>query len=313
MPALNFTEIATPTAGPARDRFELFARDTLELLGFKVVAGPDRGADGGRDLILEERRTGVAGETNVRWLVSCKHKAHSGASVNPGDESDVQDRLNAHQCTGFLGFYSTVPSGGLTGKLSGAAGKFEFQIFDPERIEHSLLRSPEGLQLAARYFPISVAKWKASDRGPAKVFAESVDLHCDYCSKSLLFPEPHGIVTLWHKYENTEVHSHRTEYIYFSCKGHCDDRLRQPLEAQKMIDGWEDISDLVIPTIYIKWVMSSLNELHGKKEYTDEAFGKLKDLFLNLFPLLCRHPSEEDVERVKALQRLPAFLGGLGR
>jgi hypothetical protein len=61
MPALKFSEIVTPTASPERDRFELFARDTLELLGVKVVEGLDRGADGGRDLILEERRTGVAG------------------------------------------------------------------------------------------------------------------------------------------------------------------------------------------------------------------------------------------------------------
>ena len=248
----------------------------------------------------------------MRWLVSCKHKAHSGASVSPGDESDIQDRLNAHQCAGFLGFYSTVASGGLTAKLSGAAEKFESQIFDPERIERYLLGSAEGIQLAKRYFPLSVARWKASDRGPARIFADAVDLLCDYCGKSLLVPEPHGIVSLWHKYKDDGVNRERTEHIYFACKGHCDERLRRPLQAQRMIDGWEDISDLVIPTVYIRWVMSSLNALHGKKEYTDEAFSKLKDLLLNLFPIICRHPSEEDTERVKALQRLPAFLGGLG-
>lgn len=312
MPALDFTEIAPPTAGPGRDRFELFARDTLELLGFKVIEGPDRGADGGRDLILEERRTGVAGETSVRWLVSCKHKAHSGASVSPNDELDVNDRLNAHQCSGFLGFYSTVASGGLTGKLSGAAGKFEFQIFDPERIERTLLGSADGIQLAKRYFPASIAKWKASDRGPARIFADPVDLVCDYCGKSLLLPEPHGLISFWHKFDDDGVHRERTEHIYFACKGHCDERLRRPLQASRMIDGWEDISDLVIPTVYIRWVMSALNELREKHEYSDEAFVKLKDLLLNLFPIICRHPSEEDAERVKALQRLPAFLGGLG-
>lgn len=312
MPALNFTEIATPTSGPGRDKFELFARDTLDLLGFKVLEGPDRGADGGRDLLVEERRTGVGGETRIRWLVSCKHKAHSGASVNPNDESDIQDRLNAHQCAAFLGFYSTVPSAGLTGKLSGAAGKFEYQIFDPERIERAILGSPEGVRLARRYFPQSVSTWQATNKAPAKIFADPTDLKCDYCTKSLLTPEPHGIISLWHPYDDALDVRNRTEHIYFACKGVCDDRLRTPLRAGKMIDGWEDISDLAIPTVYLRWVMSMLNELRSGKDYSDQAFDKMKDLLLNLFPLVCRHPSDDDAERVQALQQIPGFLGGLG-
>src|SRR6516165_8476247 len=48
--------------GAARDLFELFAREFLELMGFRTIVGPDRGADGRRDLIVEELRTGIAGE-----------------------------------------------------------------------------------------------------------------------------------------------------------------------------------------------------------------------------------------------------------
>lgn len=312
MPAIDFTEIPVPTAGPGRDRFELFARDVLDLLGFKILEGPDRGADGGRDLIVEERRTGVAGESLIRWLVSCKHKAHSGASVSPADEPDINDRLHTHGCRGFLGFYSTVPSGGLSAKLTGSAEKFDSLIYDPERIERSLLGSVDGVQLAKRYFPVSIAKWQATDRGPAKIFADPVDIACDYCGKSLLNPKPHGIVTLWHRFNHEGVDRSRTEFIYFACKGHCDQRLRGKLHAQRMIDGWEDISDLVIPTIYIRWVMSTLNEFHENKTYTDVAFEKMKELLISLFPIICRHPSEEDAERVRSLQRLPGYLGGLG-
>jgi len=301
MPALDFTEIAVPTAGSGRDVFELFARDVLDLLGFKVLEGPDRGADGGRDLLVEELRTGVGGETRVRWVVSCKHKAHSGGSVNPNDESDIQDRLNTHQCAAFLGFYSTVPSAGLTGKLSGAVGKFEHQIFDPERIERALLGSADGVRLAKRYFPRSVTAWQATSKGPARIFAEIADIKCDYCDKSLVAPELHGIVSIWHPYDDTRVNSDRTEHIYFACKGVCDDRLRAPLRAERMIDGWEDIPDLAIPTVYLRWVMSLLNELQGGKTYSDQAFDKMKDLLLNLFPLVCRHPSDQDTERVRAL------------
>lgn len=262
--------------------------------------------------IVEELRSGIAGETHVRWLVSCKHKAHSGASVNPSDESDIQDRLNTHQCSAFLGFYSTVPSSGLSGKLTGALGKYEHQVFDPARIERELLGSNEGILLAKRYFPKSVAAWQSSNRDPAKIFSDPVDLKCDHCAKSLIFPDPHGIVTLWHPYTDDGVERNKIKHVYFSCKGNCDLRLRAPLNAQKMIDGWEDISDLVIPTVYIRWVMSTLNELQEGKEYAPAAFDKMKDLLLNIFPIVCRHPSEEDDERISSLQRIPAFLGGLG-
>lgn len=313
MPALDFTEIAAATAGLGRDKFELFARDVLKFLGYEVLEGPDRGADGGRDLIVEERRTGVGGETRVRWLVSCKHKAHSGASVNPGDELDIQDRLNAHQCDGFLGFYSTVPSTGLSGKLSGARGKFEHQIFDPENIEHVVLGSVEGVRLAKRYFPKSMVAWQASSRKPAKIFSEPMELRCDHCEKNLLEPEPHGIISFWHPYADDDLFcSDRTEQIYFSCKGNCDRSLRDVFRPQKMVDGWRDISDLAIPTIYLQCVMSILNKLHGKHQYSAQAFEKMKDLLVGLFPLICRHLSEDDVEKISTLQEMPNFLGGLG-
>src|SRR5207248_3034358 len=81
MPVLHFTEIASPASGAERDNFEMFACEFLECLGFRTIIGHDRGPDAGRDLIVEEVRTGIAGETRVKWLVSCKHKAHSGASV----------------------------------------------------------------------------------------------------------------------------------------------------------------------------------------------------------------------------------------
>src|SRR4051794_9611541 len=73
--ALDFSEIPAANAGPKRDDWELFAREFLEWKGFHVVAGPDRGVDGGRDLIVEEIRRGPGGETRLRWLVSCKHLA----------------------------------------------------------------------------------------------------------------------------------------------------------------------------------------------------------------------------------------------
>jgi hypothetical protein len=118
MPVLDFKEIPSAKAGSDRDQFELFAREFLQNAGLSVIVGPDRGADAGRDLVVEEIRTGIVGETRVRWLVSCKHKAHSGNSVTPDDEQDIQDRVNTHDCQGFIGFYSTIMSSGLAAKLN---------------------------------------------------------------------------------------------------------------------------------------------------------------------------------------------------
>ena len=107
MGLLDFKEI--PEAGKSsgqQDTFELFARELLSAMGFKIIQGPARGPDGGKDLIIEESRSGVIGTTQVKWLVSCKHFAHSGRSVRPEDEKNVLERVNAANCNGFLGFYS---------------------------------------------------------------------------------------------------------------------------------------------------------------------------------------------------------------
>jgi hypothetical protein len=157
MAALDLTEIALPTAGKDRDQFELFAREFLSMKGFVILTSPDRGPDFGRDLIVEEIRTGVAGETKVKWLVSCKHNAHSGVSVLPSVETDIRDRIETHNCSGFIGFYSSVPSSGLAAKLVALQSTYPVIIFDQEKIEAILLASKDGIILARRFMPISVA------------------------------------------------------------------------------------------------------------------------------------------------------------
>ena len=117
MPALDFAEIAVAYAGVGRDDFELFARDFLVTQGFEILVGPDRGPDAGRDLVVRELREGPGGQTELRWLVSCKHKAASGNAVGHTDEQNMRDRLETHGCKGFIAFYSTVPSSTLATHL----------------------------------------------------------------------------------------------------------------------------------------------------------------------------------------------------
>ena len=144
MAILQFREIPTAQSGLDRDQFELFAREFLEHEGFTVVTGPDRGPDAGRDMITEETRRGTGGNSTIRWLVSCKHKAHSGASVTPIDEPNLRDRIETHHCHGFIGFYSTLPSSGLTTILEALRPRYEYLVYDLERVERKLLESPWG-------------------------------------------------------------------------------------------------------------------------------------------------------------------------
>lgn len=171
MSALDFKEIPQANlANGKQDEFELFARDFFAYLGYKIISEPDRGQDGGKDILIQESRIGIGGETAVLWLVSCKHFAHSnsgkGKAVGVDDEINVSDRLSSNKCDGFIGFYSTIASSGLTQKLQGLSeGKpKEFKVFHRGSIEESLFKSPEGLQVARRYFPKSMQLWDESSK-----------------------------------------------------------------------------------------------------------------------------------------------------
>ena len=175
MPILDFKEIAQANkADGQQDTFEMFARDFFELLGYKIIQGPDPGQDGGRDIIIEELRSGPGGSNAVRWLVSCKHRAHSGKSVGVGEEQNISDRVAAAGCQGFIGFYSTLPSSGLATMIEGLKID-EVQIFDREKIESVLLKpdDDEFRKLALRYFAFSASKWE-------KVRAQAAQVEADY-------------------------------------------------------------------------------------------------------------------------------------
>jgi hypothetical protein len=311
MSILDFKEIPQANlANGAQDTFELFAREFLTYMGYKIIIDPNRGADGGGDLIVEEKRTGVGGETLIRWLVSCKHKAHSGTSVSHQDDSNILDRVAANGCNGFIGFYSTLSSTGLSGSLKGLAKHIECQIFDREKIEGLLTKSSEGLKLVERFFPQSLSKLKTENPQPAQIFSDAAKLQCKVCNKDLLDPANNGIITFWQRmsngYKNEPEH---IEYIFWVCKGHCDKQLSSEIQSKQknLVDGWEDISDVMIPTVFIKWIMSIFNQLRGGTIYSDEAFKQLKEFILNVYSFISRELSSKEKERVKFLIQIPLY------
>ena len=301
---LNFKEIPQANTGNGdQDTFELFARDFLEVLGYEILQHPDRGADGKKDLIIQETRFGISGQTKIKWLVSCKHYAHSGKSVNDNDESNIYDRVKVHKCDGFLGFYSTIPATSLGTNLNALKDNIHIEYFDREKIEKNLLDTPEGIKLTSRYFPKSFENYKVENPKPAKIFHGDSIIECEHCNRNLLDNKEGIFVTLRERtdWDNPNRLPNHYIYAYFSCKGQCDAILKnQYMQNGILIDEWADISDYLSPVTYIKKQMAWMNAIQIDRETLSvEAFDKLKKLFINSYPFVSREQTTEEKENVK--------------
>lgn len=304
---LDFKEIPEAhIANGEQDTFEMFARDFFEELGFKIVIGPDRGADGGRDLIIEEEREGILGNSNIRWLVSCKHKVHSGKSVTDKDECDINDRMNSNKTDGFIGFYSTLPSAALQRKVRNSIGE-QVKIFDKKAIEKIIIEK-NMKSLIKRYFPNSLRKYEAQVHSISNFLDEYVSLECKNCNKDLLEKDIQklNIIVFVGEYKDNIQY---IKDIYWSCKDNCDDTMRGIFEKKGLQDlGWEDISDLIIPTRFIEWLCAILNNIKdGSIIFSDEAFEKLKYFIIAISQLVLKDTTEEKKARIRFLNNISLY------
>ena len=306
MPCINFCEIPEAhIASGNQDSFELFARDFLtEILNFKILSEPSRGADGGKDILAEERLFGTLSENCTRWLVSCKHKAHSGKSVTPSDEINISDRLTQFKADGFIGFYSTLPSGGLNERLDSYKERYKIQIFDKEKIE-SLILGKKRYELFQRYFPESYRKWIEfqSKRLPSKILPSYEPLKCAVCGVDLLSPEneDHGIVGFV-----MDPQTHKCVHCYTACRGDCDERMEAYYSARRQYTGWNDINDLLIPTLFLQKNIAIINQLHdGELEFNSNGLEEYKQILIRVSQYVFRHQTEDEWKRVESLSILP--------
>lgn len=158
---IGFTEIpAANKGGTDQDIFELFACDFLESVGYEIIQRPSRGPDGKKDLIVQSNSApGNTSDSKMKWLVSCKHFAHSGKGVSDTDEPDISDRIRKHKCHGFLGFYSTISNTTLSDKLAQLKEQFVYSLYDHSRIEKEIHSLKDKDRILATYFPKSREKW----------------------------------------------------------------------------------------------------------------------------------------------------------
>ena len=149
---LNFKEL--PKDG---QDFELLIRELIFRHGFSVHWS-GKGADGGRDLICVESRGSFFEPDERRWLIQCKHNAHSEKSVGVGDLAEIADSCAQHNCHGYLLACSTYPSSAVVNRLEGITNNPQNQLvatyWDSVKIEQ-LLETPRNWTLAQRFFPVS--------------------------------------------------------------------------------------------------------------------------------------------------------------
>ncbi len=112
------------------EEWEFFATDVLFSLEFAILELPSRGADGGKDAIVEK--------DGIRYIVSAKHFILSGKSVGVSDEQSINDRIIQHNAQGFIGFYSTLVSTALMNRLESMRNSFNYLIFDEKNISNFL-------------------------------------------------------------------------------------------------------------------------------------------------------------------------------
>lgn len=91
--------------------FEQLIRELLLAEGLEVH-WTGVGPDGDKDLIVIETYKGRLGSIKRKWVVQCKHNAHSGKSVSK-DDLNIMETCLAVDADGFLLACSTQPTSAL--------------------------------------------------------------------------------------------------------------------------------------------------------------------------------------------------------
>lgn len=292
--------------------WEAFARDFLSELGFTIEVPPDRGPDGGKDLLVTESLAGKLNSYPFRWLVSCKHRAHSGKSVSEADEPNILERVKAFNAEGFIGFYSTVPSSGLNNRLKALRDSgdiSDYKTFDSRLLENHLVRLGYS-KLLMRFFPNGYRDLK-----PLHLIAEEyMPLKCVGCGKDLLDElnrkDYQGVIALATKLRDGEDGGFHVVDVYWACKGSCDRRASEKARLQHGAGtGWEDISDLAIPAWYLRWVLTSIRQTRSDYyTYTDTALKKEEYFLMAMAQKVLREMTDKERSRVGDLLQIPSWI-----
>lgn len=179
------------------DDFELLIRELLYNKGLEVYWS-GKGPDGGKDLLCIERYQSCFKEFNRRWLVQCKHNAHSGKSVGVSELGGIENSCGLYNADGYLLVCSTFPSATVVKTLEGIEDnkKITTAFWDYRTLERQLL-VPENWSIVNMFFPNSSKRlgwqiskidsyfWHASYNGNIFYFSLRLGTNCDYYLKHI--------------------------------------------------------------------------------------------------------------------------------
>lgn len=161
---IDFKEL--PKDGTA---FEQFVREMCLIYDLQPQ-WTGKGPDQGRDILITEKARGSIGDFTRRWLVQCKHFAHSGNSVGREDLGSIIDDCRQIGAEGYLLACSTQPSASLVIKLKEISEKAENRlltaIWDGVELEKRLAE-PHCFSLGHLFFPKSfeTTPWRLYNTG----------------------------------------------------------------------------------------------------------------------------------------------------
>lgn len=217
---IDFTEL--PSDG---NDFELLVRELLYAKGLEVYWS-GKGADGGKDLLCIERHESCFKSSSQRWLIQCKHNAHSGRAVNKTDLDSIVDSCAEHNATGYLLVCSTFPSSNLVKRLEEiqTTKGIVTHFWDCRSLERELLK-PANWGIANMFFPRSLASsgwnisavessfWQAVYQGNIMYIASRVSTNCNF-----FLDEIEKRIGHIHQLQLPEGHILRVRAMYFDDK-----------------------------------------------------------------------------------------------
>ncbi len=172
--------------------FELLVRELLYNRGLEVYWS-GKGADGGKDLLCIETHNSNFKNTSQRWLVQCKHKAHSGHAVGKDDLDNILDSCAEHDTTGYLLVCSTYPSSSVVKRMEEIQNNrgITTHFWDYRVLEKEILK-PSNWSIANMFFPISMRQsgwminsiepcfWYANCNGNVFYIATRIGTDCNF-------------------------------------------------------------------------------------------------------------------------------------
>lgn len=242
--------------------FELLIRELLYNKGLEVYWS-GKGPDGGKDLLCIERYQSCFKEFTRRWLVQCKHNAHSGKAVSSSELGTIENSCGLYNADGYLLVCSTFPSSTAVRMIEeiGNNKKITTTFWDCRTLERHLL-TPRNWSIVNMFFPISSKKlgwqiskidscfWHANYNGNIFYFALRIGTNCDaYLEdiaarvdelENLTLPEDHHI-RLRAVYFDDKYCNYRLYLDYLLPKG-TDEEFKPSLAVsnfcnERIIDG----------------------------------------------------------------------------